>query len=289
MPRLAMSPFSAPGEASVAQIAQRLALEPGPAVVSSLRSAANRTSRSSGARSSWASLWTFVLVLCFAAGLAQAQIDSGSITGTVRDHTGALVSGAKVTITNEATNVSANTVTNSTGEYVAASLKVGTYTVTVEQPGFQKSVHSGIVLNVQDRKQVDATMELGAVTQQINVAGDVPLLQTETAGVGQVVTSQTIVDLPLNGRLYDQLALLVPGVTVDTPRQQGRGEGVFDVNGNWGTQNNFILDGVDNNSFSESLRKAALRWLFPRLIPYPNSGCRRAPTMPSLAATRDRW
>src|SRR5580658_5354287 len=226
MPQLEMSRFAAPARATVPQNAW-LESEP--------------DSSKCPAKSHLASLWAVLLVFLLAATSAQAQIDTGSITGTVTDHSGAVVSGAKVTVTNEGTNVSATTTTNSNGEYVATSLKVGTYSVSVEQAGFQKSVHTGIILNVQDRKQVDATLELGSVTQAVNVAGDVSLVQTETADVGQVVSSQTIVDLPLNGRLYDQLALLVPGVTVDTPRQQGRGEGVFDVNGNWGTQNNYIL------------------------------------------------
>jgi hypothetical protein len=248
MPQLEMSRFAAPARATVPQNAW-LESEP--------------DSSKCPAKSHLASLWAVLLVFLLAATSAQAQIDTGSITGTVTDHSGAVVSGAKVTVTNEGTNVSATTTTNSNGEYVATSLKVGTYSVSVEQAGFQKSVHTGIILNVQDRKQVDATLELGSVTQAVNVAGDVSLVQTETADVGQVVSSQTIVDLPLNGRLYDQLALLVPGVTVDTPRQQGRGEGVFDVNGNWGTQNNYILDGVDNNSFSESLQEGSAQVAIP--------------------------
>lgn len=192
-----------------------------------------------------------------------AQIDAGSITGTVTDHSGAVIAGAKVIITNQDTGVATTTTTNSGGTYVVSALKVGTYTITVESQGFQKSVHTGIVLNVQDRKQVDAILELGELSQEVKVSGDVPLLQTESAGVGEVIAQRTIVDLPLNGRQYDQLALLVPGVTVDTPRQRGRGEGVFDVNGNWGTQNNFILDGVDNNSFSESLQEGSAQVVVP--------------------------
>jgi hypothetical protein len=203
------------------------------------------------------------LLLVGAFDCLRAQIDSGSITGTVTDHSGAAVSGATVTVINEGTGVSSVATTGANGEYVVTSLKVGKYTVSVEQAGFQKSTHTGIVLDVQDRKQVDATLELGAVSQEVKVTGDVPLLQTESAGVGQVIAAQTIVDLPLNGRLYDQLALLVPGVTIDTPRQQGRGEGVFDVNGNWGTQNNYILDGVDNNSFSESLQEGSAQVVIP--------------------------
>ncbi|HYL34595.1 MAG TPA: TonB-dependent receptor [Bryobacteraceae bacterium] len=260
MPKLAMSQFAAPEKVPVARETQQVNAEPGFGLIRVGRFLTASKLARSGWVGSWAILFTLFLL---GATLAPAQIDTGSIVGTVKDSTGAVVSGAKVTITNEGTGVNNTTTTNPVGEYVVPSLKVGTYSVSVEKEGFQKVVHSGIILNVQDRKQVDATLALGAVTQQVSVTGDVPLIQTESAAVGQVVAARTIVDLPLNGRQYDQLALLVPGVTVDTPRQRQRGEGVFDANGNWGTQNNYMLDGVDNNSFSENIQEGSVQVVLP--------------------------
>ncbi|MBX9601664.1 MAG: TonB-dependent receptor [Bryobacteraceae bacterium] len=195
--------------------------------------------------------------------LACAQMDVGSIVGGVRDATGAAVAGAKVTVTNEGTNVSLVTTTGNNGEYVVPALKVGTYTVVVEKDGFQRFRQTGIVLNIQDRRQVDADLVVGSVTQEVQVTGDVPLLQTQGAQLGQVVEAKRIQDLPLNGREYDSLALLSPGVTITTPRQRLRGQGVFSVNGNTALQNNFLLDGVDNNSFSTNLQEGSAQVVIP--------------------------
>lgn len=198
-------------------------------------------------------LWTGFLW----AALALAQLDVGSIVGTVRDPSGASIADAKVTVINEGTNVTITTTTGNNGEYVVPALKVGTYTVLVEKAGFQRFRQSGVTLSVQQRQQVDAALAVGSVTEEVRVTGDTPLLQTQSAQLGQVVEARRIQDLPLNGREYDSLALLSPGVTITTPRQRLRGQGVFSVNGNTALQNNFLLDGVDNNSYSTNLQEGS--------------------------------
>jgi hypothetical protein len=133
---------------------------------------------------------------------AVAQLtDTGSIVGTVHDQTGAAIPAAKITVTNVGTNVRQTTNTDASGQYVVPSLKVGTYAVAVEKTGFQTSVQSGIAVDVQSRVQVDVTMQLGFMTQRVEVSGTASLLNTQTAELGQVVESRKVQDLPLNGPL----------------------------------------------------------------------------------------
>ena len=200
-------------------------------------------------------------LLC--AGFALAQIDTATVVGTVQDPSGAAVPGATVAVTNLATNVAQTVTAGPNGEYVVTGLKVGTYSVTVTAPGFKKFVQTGVGLSVQDRRQVDARLELGAVTQTVRVESTVPLLQTQSANQGHVIGSQQVVDLPLNGRQYATLALLTPGATVTVPHQLARAEGVFVVNGNESFQNNYILDGIDNNSFSTNLQEQSAQVVQP--------------------------
>ena len=117
------------------------------------------------------------------------------------------------------------------GTYAFPYLRVGNYTVSAEAGGFKKEIRDGIVLDVQDRKQVDFTMQVGSNSQEVTVTDVAPLLQTQNADVGTVVDSQQATDLPLNGRRYDQLSLLTAGVNQSSASFQGRAEGVFSVNG----------------------------------------------------------
>ena len=185
---------------------------------------------------------------------AVAQLtDTGSIVGTVQDQRGAAIPGAKITVTNIGTNVQQVTTTDVSGQYVVPSLKVATYSLTVEKTGFQTFVHNGIIVDVQSRIQVDVTLQLGAMTERVEVTGAPSLLHTQTAEVGQVVESKRMEDLPLNGRNYDTLAYLTAGVFIPTGNlTTSAGEGYYNINGNSAAQNNYILDGADNNSFIES-------------------------------------
>ena len=181
------------------------------------------------------------------------QTTTGSIVGTITDGTGALVPRASVTVTNMETNITTKTATDAGGNYVVTPVAIGRYSVTVELPGFKKSVSTNITVNVQDRVRVDAVLQLGAVTETVEVASSAPLLQTDTSYLGQVVESQKIVDLPLNGRYFSQLAVLTAGAAPTPSGARDEKTGGFSANGVRPYQNNYLLDGVDNNSLSEDL------------------------------------
>src|SRR5579863_7137051 len=177
-----------------------------------------------------------------------SQVDTGAILGTVRDQSGAVIPGAKVTLTNEGTNFSVSTSTGPDGTYTFTPVKIGTYTVSVEFQGFQSATHKGVTVDVQQQVVTDFTLQPGQITQTVEVTGQVPLLQTTNASVGQVVGTREVNDLPLNGRNFTFLAQLAAGTTVG--QQEGRGlnaTGDFSANGSRPAQNNYLLDGIDNN------------------------------------------
>ncbi|PYT27863.1 MAG: TonB-dependent receptor [Acidobacteria bacterium] len=182
-----------------------------------------------------------------------AQTTTGSILGTVSDPTGAIIGGATVTIANMDTGIAVKTSTDSTGNYVVTPLAIGRYSVTVEASGFKKSVRTDITVNVQDRVRVDVALEVGAVTDTVEVQASAPLLQTDTSYLGQVVESQRIVDLPLNGRYFSRLAILTAGTAPTPAGARDEKTGGFSSNGVRPYQNNYLLDGVDNNSMSEDM------------------------------------
>src|SRR5262245_39324845 len=160
-------------------------------------------------------LW---ILMIFSAGACLAQTTTGSIVGTVSDPSGAVVAGATVTVTNEGTGIVAiKTTTDAAGNYVATTLPVGRYSVAVEAPGFKRSVSSGLILNVQGGLGVDVILEVGQVSDTVQVIGAAPVLETDTSYLGQVVESQRIVDLPLNGRFFTRLAVLTAGTTPTAP------------------------------------------------------------------------
>ncbi|HEY6291729.1 MAG TPA: TonB-dependent receptor [Terriglobia bacterium] len=190
-----------------------------------------------------------LLSLLVAALPLWSQVDTGAITGTVTDQSGAVVPGVKVTITNQGTGIAVSTVTESSGHYIFTPLKIGTYTVTAEFQGFQKETHKDITVNVQQTPVVDFSLQPGQVTQTVEVTGAAPLLQTENASVGQGVSGREVNDLPLNGRNFTFLAQLAAGVTVAQPDTRGNAaSGAFSANGNRPAQNNYLLDGIDNNA-----------------------------------------
>jgi hypothetical protein len=182
-----------------------------------------------------------------------AQTTSGAIVGSVTDPSGAVIGGANITVTNVDTGISVKATTDASGEYVVTPLGVGRYTVAVEATGFKRSVRSDITLNVQDRLRVDAKLEVGAVTDTVEVQAAAPILETDTSYLGEVVDSQRIVDLPLNGRFFTRLAVLTAGTTPTVHGARDENTGGFSANGVRPYQNNFLLDGVDNNSLSEDL------------------------------------
>ena len=197
--------------------------------------------------SRWLALTRLLLpfILC---SLAFTQKDTGSIVGTVKDPTGAVVTGASVEVTDVERGQSFRTKTSDAGEFVASPLKVGRYTVTVEKPGFKRAVSETVELNVQGRVAVNISLQVGQQTEQVIVTGAAPLLETETSELGQVVDRRRVSNLPLNGRNFAQLALLSTGTAPSEPGARDEGGFGFSANGARSLQNNFLLDGVDNNS-----------------------------------------
>jgi hypothetical protein len=178
-----------------------------------------------------------------------AQADTGSIQGTIKDQSGAVIPGAKVTLTNEGTNLTITVTSAGDGSYIFVPVKIGVYAVSAEAPGFAKAVQPHITLNIQQQLVVDLTLKPGMVTQTIEVTAAPPVLQTLNASVGQVVNSRNVNNLPLNGRNFTFLAQLAAGV--NTPEADTRGNaasGAFSANGQRPAQNNYLLDGIDNNS-----------------------------------------
>ncbi|PYV71731.1 MAG: TonB-dependent receptor [Acidobacteria bacterium] len=188
----------------------------------------------------------FILALLGTASLAQK--DTGAIGGTVKDSSGALVVGAKVTIADVDRGTSLVINTNSQGEYVASPLKVGRYNVTVEKQGFKKASAGPITVNIQERPEVNVTVQVGSLNETVTVNTQGAQLETETSELGQVVNAQRAETLPLNGRNYAQLALLGVGVAPAEPGSRVSSSYGFSANGARSLQNNFLLDGVDNNA-----------------------------------------
>lgn len=198
------------------------------------------------------------------AGMLFAQIDTGSIVGTVRDASGAAVANATMTATNKATNLILKTTTNGVGGYQFNALHPGHYSVKAEMSGFSSQQFPDVEVDVQSRRSVNFTLQVGSITQTLEVTSSTPLLDTETAELGGVVHQQQIVDLPLNGRRYSDLALLQAG-TFKTPNNEVANSAPdrFSSNGNLETQNYFSLDGVDNNSGSTNLQEGSVQTVQP--------------------------
>ena len=197
-----------------------------------------------------------LLWLLSAALTGFAQVDTATIVGTVRDATGAVVPSATVTATAIDTGIKTTVKSGPDGDYVLTPLKIGRYSVSATASGFQTEARTDIVLNVQQRQRLDFSLKVGSVSQTTEVSGQPPQLETESASLGDVVAAQQVEELPLNGRRYTDLAELSSGVTkvIEGPVNGGNAPtngntgGSFAVNGTRGDQNNFILDGIDNNS-----------------------------------------
>ena len=186
-----------------------------------------------------------------------AQVDRGSIVGLVTDPAGARVPGAQVTVTNLAADQSISVTTDEQGQYAADLLRIGTYSITVEKPGFQKAVQPNVDVGVNQTARVDIALLVGSIMESVQVTTTPPLLQTEASSLGTIETERRISELPLNGRNFIQLAYLGPGANGGQTKTNVSG-GVFEneraneavsVNGLRVSNNNFLLNGVDNNEF----------------------------------------
>ena len=208
--------------------------------------------------------WAVVFAMLLGASAVPAfgQIDRGAITGRILDSSGAVVPSATVTITNKATGVVVNTPVDSDGEYQVLTLIPGTYSVRVTATGFDSVLRDDIHLHVQDHLSVNFALKVGSVSTEIVVTGGEPALETQSADLGSVVNEQRINDLPLNGRRYADLALLEPGVDkFYAPANPAPDR--FSANGNSELQNNFLLNGIDNNSFSENVQELSMQVVQP--------------------------
>jgi hypothetical protein len=209
-------------------------------------------------RNKFLNLGRAVLLLSFllaGSGLALAQLTTADILGTVTDTSGAAVSNASVTLLNMETREQRVAQTGGAGEYSFTLLPVGHYSITVNVAGFKSSTTSNLAVEAGDRARADVRLEVGGQSETVTVEAQTPLLQGENATVSSTVTSQSVQDLPLNGRNFVQLVQLVPGAN------EGPGNGLtsggrpddrrttsgFSVNGQDDTLNNYVVDGIDDN------------------------------------------
>jgi len=214
------------------------------------------------------------MVLCCAVAFcalnemrSDAQVNTGSLSGQVTDTSGAVVSGAALVVKDENTGYSREAKTGGDGEYVFADLPIGQYTVTVEAAGFQ-TLKGAATINVGFRARSDFQLQVGSTGQTIEVNASTSALSRDDASIGTLVTQETIQDTPLYLRNWDDLLRTVPGVQINRYTNQsgatsaGR-TGSFNVNGVHSLQNNFILDGIDNNTFSENVQELSTESAHP--------------------------
>ena len=195
-----------------------------------------------------------LLLLLVSCLVSFAQSPAGSIEGTVTDSSGAILPNATVRLLSAATGASREVQTDHAGIYTFPALAPGVYSITVEQTGFQKEVRSNITLQVQQAARIDFSLSVGQTTQTVDVVANTALLSSEDSTVGQVIENKRIVELPLNGRNYLQLASLSPGVTNTSSPSNGsasfqggqRGSTSITINGQRNEFNHYTLDGIEN-------------------------------------------
>jgi Carboxypeptidase regulatory-like domain len=211
--------------------------------------------------------WFVVIAFCVTSvSPVLAQQDGATIVGEVTDPSGGVVLGATVTVTNVATGITLTTASNESGVYSLPGLRPGEYVVLIELQGFSSFVRSGVTLRVAQVLRLDVALRASGVTENVQVTASVSLLQTQESSRGSVIDERKIVELPLNGRDYNQLALLSPGVLPGTPRLASVNfKGVLNVNGNRTFNNVFLLDGVDNISYSNSFRGENVQLVQPSI------------------------
>jgi hypothetical protein len=199
--------------------------------------------------------WKLFFCLSVLTGMAAAQVTTGTISGTVKDSTGAALGGANVKLTNTDTGVTRTVTVDEVGRYNAPQLPLGGYEITAELTGFQTAVRRGVTLTIGREAVVDFTLAVGSVAQEISVTAEAPMVATTNANLSYLVDEKKIRDLPLNGRNYTQLATLQPGVIPllgDLTRTDvSAGHGLkMSIGGAQSTQNSFLMDGQDVSDYA---------------------------------------
>ena len=184
-----------------------------------------------------------------------AQINTGTIFGTVRDAQGAVVPGADVTVTLTSLGVSVGLSTNEAGVFQATGLRPGLYQVRAETAGFKAAIRDGIELAIQQRLEIGFTLEVGDVNEEVQIVAAAVNVEAESGQLGTVIDSEAISDLPLDGRRYSDLILLSPGAVPAPGTRSNPREARINVDGNFSLQNYFALNGVDNNTFTTNAQE----------------------------------
>lgn len=186
-----------------------------------------------------------LLVCLLFAGAAGAQSPSATINGLVLDPTGAAIAGAEIIVVNDVTGVQYSTKTYAEGIYVVTNLPPGSYRLQVSKIGFKTLIKPDIVLNVQDALAINFTLPVGAASETVTVSGGAPLVNTQSPAVSTVIDRSLVENLPLNGRSFNTLLQLTPGVVIAP--SSGNDQGQFSISGQRTTANNFLIDGVSAN------------------------------------------
>ena len=187
-----------------------------------------------------------------------AQVTTGTILGTVKDPSGAVIPGVQIVITESSKGLSKTFVTDDTGSYTVPFLVPGTYDVSAEITGFKKQVQTGVILQVDQKARVDITLEIGASSETVSVEAEAPMVKSTSSELGEVIEERAVRVLPLNGRNFATLVYLSPGIT---PGQQGenlsgastfnpRGSSNFNALGSQANGNAWLVDGIDNNEYT---------------------------------------
>jgi hypothetical protein len=201
-----------------------------------------------------------LLILLLLTFTAEALAQNAQLTGIITDSNSALIAGARLTLTNVDTSVTRRAVTNKVGYYSIPFVPPGNYQLNVLAVGFKPVTRNNLTLNVDQAARIDFTLELGALTESVDITRIEPPLERETSSIGQVIENKSMVTLPLNGRTYSQLVLLMPGAT---PNQGSRAADGFSLNGNRTLQNKFLVDGLDNNNYIAGVDTGSTQAIHP--------------------------
>src|SRR5262245_41148852 len=209
------------------------------------------------------------LLFCLLPGIAAAQLDRAALRGEVRDSSGAVVAHATLTLTQSETSRTIQVESTDKGSYQAVSLAPGRYTVEAEAPGFQKTAQA-VILEVGQRARLDFVLAVGTLSEEVTVSAERRLMNTESAALGTVFDRTAVSKLPLAIRNWDDLLVLVSGVQGDRYTEESGGTasgrtGGVSVHGNRSLQNNFLLDGVDNNTISENVQELSTQVARPSI------------------------